>query len=95
MSLPKFPLPRETVEVDGEFLQIRGLTRAEAARFQKMVEAEVPWDKLEAAVIAAGCEVTVEEAEEWCAATSSHVVVAVTDAIKRLSRLEEGAEKSD
>lgn len=95
MSLPKFPLPRETIEIEGQFIQVRGLTRAEAARFQRMVEAGVTWDKLEAAVVAAGTEISVEDAEEWTAATGSHVVVAVADAIKRLSRLDEGAEKSD
>lgn len=95
MSLPKIQLPRETIEVDGQFIEVRGLSRAEAARFQKMTEAGVPWDKLEAAVIAAGTDVSVEEAEEWQAGTPSPAVVAVTDAIKRLSRLEEGATKSD
>lgn len=95
MSLPKFPLPRETFEIDDQFIEIRGLTRGEAARFQKMVEAGAPWNKLEAAVVAAGTEVSVEDAEEWSAATPNHVVAAVADAIKRLSRLDEGAEKSD
>lgn len=94
MSLPKFPAPRTTVEIDGEFIEIRGLTRAEAARCQKMVEGAQDWAALEIAVIAAGTDTAAEEVADWYGKTPSHVAEELFNAIRVLSRIEEGASKS-
>jgi len=94
VSLPKFNLPRETVTIDGEFIEIRGLTRAEAATLQKMVADGVAWDHLERAVIAYGTEHPPDEVAEWYRTVPAHVADQLSSAIKTLSRLDEEAQKS-
>lgn len=92
MALPKVAGNSETVEVAGGLFDLRSLTRAESARFQKM--AEGPPDALEIAVIACATDTPVDETKEWYAATDSWVVEELLGHIKRLSRLDEGAQKS-
>lgn len=94
MSLPKFPARRETVEIDGEFIAIRSLTRHEQAQFQKMVAAGVEWDELEMAVIAAGTETELEEVRDWYRATPGDVAERLSTAIRVLSGLDGEAQKS-
>lgn len=94
MSLPKIPPPRSTVEVNGELVEIRGLTRAEAARCQKMVEQGAAWADLEIAVVGYGTDTPTDDVAAWYEATDGHAVEALVDAIKTLSRLDEGASKS-
>lgn len=94
MSLPKFPARRETIEIEGEFIPIRSLTRAEAAAFQKMVAADSPWDELEMAVIAAGTDTDLEEVRDWYKATPGDVAERISTAIRQLSRLDGEAQKS-
>ena len=94
MSLPKFHLPRETVEIDGEFIEIRGLTAAETARFEKMVATGAAWDQLEIGVIAAGTETPEDEIAIWYQDNPRHVATALSNAIRRISRVDEEARKS-
>ena len=94
MSLPKFPTRRETIEIDGEFISLRSLTRAESARFQKAGAAGIAWDDLEMEVIAAASETPLDEVREWYETVPPDVVETITDAIRRLSGLTEEAQKS-
>lgn len=94
MSLPKLPPPTDTVEIDGAFIEIRGLTRAEAARCQKMVESHVPWADLEIACIAYATDTERSEVAEWYEKTAGPAVETLLDRIKALSGLDEGAPKS-
>lgn len=94
MSLPKFPHRRETVEIEGSFIEIRSLTRAEQAHLQSVVESGRHWSDLEKEVIAYGTDSTLEEVAEWYANTPGDICEAVTDAIRVLSRVTEEAQKS-
>jgi len=94
VSLPKILTAHETVEIEGEAFDIRALTRAEAARCQKMVRDGVSLADLEIAVIAAGTDTPRDEAKAWYETTPSHAVDQLIIAIKDLSRLDEGAQKS-
>jgi hypothetical protein len=94
MALPKVYAAIESVEVGGETFEVRVLTRAEAARFQKMITAGAPGDELEVAVIAAATDTPIEEVREWYGATPAWAVQELIDGIQRISRLDEGAQKS-
>ena len=94
MSLPKIRLDHETVDVAGELVDVSVLSRADAARFQKMVEDDVPKADLEIAVIAASLGVSEDETTEWYAATPAWAVEELMGHISRISRLDEGARKS-
>lgn len=94
MSLPKFHAPRDTVQIEDELIEIRGLTRAEAARCQRLAEETKNWAELEIAVIAAGTDSTVDETRDWYGTVPSHVAEDLFNAIRVLSRIEEGASKS-
>lgn len=92
MSLPKVATDFETVEVAGAVFDLRGISRAEAARFQKM--AAGPSDALEIAVIAAATDTPADEVKEWYAATPSWAVEELLGHVKRMSRLDGEAYKS-
>lgn len=94
MSLPKVPPVREAVEVDGTFIEIRSLTRAEAMRFAQMTEDGARGPDLEVAVLAAATDTDPDDTRSWYDNTPTNVVDVVLDAIKRLSKLDEGAQKS-
>jgi len=94
VSLPKVPSNHETVEVGGAFFDLRAITRAEAARFQKMTEADVAKDELEIEVIAAATDTPLGEVRDWYAATDGWAVEELIVHIKRISLFEEGAQKS-
>lgn len=94
MSLPKVFSEHETVDIGGALFDIRVITRAEAARFYKMQEADAPKDELELAVIAAATDTKADEAREWYEAAPTWAVEELIGHIKRISRLDEGAQKS-
>jgi hypothetical protein len=94
VSLPSILIPRQTIEVEGEEVKIRGLTRAEAAEFQKMVRDGKSMADIEIAVLAAGTDTSREETKAWYATAPQHVVDPIIDAIKDISRFSEGAQKS-
>lgn len=94
MTLPKFLTPHTTIVVDDQEVDIRGLTRSETARFNWMVSQNKSMAELEVAVIAAGTDTPADEVKAWYETTPSHAVEAVLTAIKDLSRLDEGAQKS-
>lgn len=94
MSLPKIPAAREAVDVDGTFIEIRSLTRAEAMRFARMTDDGARGADLEIPVLAAATDTDPDETRAWYENTPTHVIDVVLEAIKRLSRLDEGAQKS-
>lgn len=94
MTLPKILAAHETIEVDGAEVDIRALSRAEAARFHKMVADGKTMADLEIAVLAAGTDTPIDEAKSWYENTPSSAVDQVLTAIKNLSRLDEEAQKS-
>lgn len=93
MTLPKIYLDHETVDVAGALFDVRVITRAEAARFQKLTETAGK-DELEIAVIAAATDTPPAEVKEWYAATPGWAVEELMEHISRISRLGEGAQKS-
>lgn len=94
MTLAKVHAAHETVDVGGALFDVRVITRAEAARFNKLQLADAPKDELEIAVIAAATDTAVDETREWYAATPTWAVEELLGHIQRVSRLDEGAQKS-
>lgn len=94
MSLPKIATHHETVDVAGALFDLGSITAAQAARFHKMQEADCAKDELEVEVIGASTSTPLDEVWEWYAATPRWAVEELIVHIKRVSRLEEGAQKS-
>lgn len=92
MSLPVIPLPRETVHLGDEFVEVRGLTRAEAATVQALKD---DTDAMEIRVLALGTGVDEAEVRIWRDATPAGAVEAVVNAIVRLSGIGPEASKSN
>jgi hypothetical protein len=94
VTLPKILTPHETVVVEGVEVDVRSLTRAEASRFQKMVRDGASMADLEIAMLAAGTDTPVDEVKAWYEVTPSTAVDQIIGAIRDVTRLEEGAQKS-
>ena len=94
MSLQRIPTSYETVTIEGAEFKIRPITRAEAARCQKLVADGTDVADLEILVVSYGTDTAEDETRDWYASTPSHAVDALLNAIKDLSRLDEGAQKS-
>lgn len=94
MGLPKIHTDHETVDVAGALFDIRVITRAEAARFQKMLEDNRGRDELEISIIAAATDTPIDEVREWYGQTPGWAVEQLIGHISRVSRFEEGAQKS-
>lgn len=94
MSLPKILTPHQVVEIEGEEFDLRALTRSEVALFQKQAESKWTMAELECAVIAAATDTPKDEVSEWYETTSTHVVEQLILAIREMSRMTEGAQKS-
>lgn len=91
MGLPVVPLPRDTVEVAGERVEVRGLSRSEVTRFAGLAS---DYDAAETFLLACGCDVTTEEANLWRDSVPASAVDPVVARIGQLSGLGEGASKS-
>ena len=99
MSLPKFERARQSIDVEGEVVLIRALTRkevAQAAQIQKIngVEEGGDWSELEVFVVACGTDTPLDEVREWFATTDNHIPPIISNAIRELSRIDEEAQKS-
>lgn len=94
MSLPKIRTAIESVEIGGERFELRVVTRAEQARFQRMIAADVAPAELEIAVIAAAADTPVDEVRDWYETAPAWAVQELVEHIQRVSRLDEGAQKS-
>lgn len=100
MSLPKFEPQRKSIDVDGEIVLIRSLTRKEVAKAQQIqrgdnVEEGGDWSELEIFVIACGTDTPIADTREWHATVDNGVVSSISNAIRELSRIDEEAQKSD
>lgn len=88
MALPRVPLPTTKLEIGGELLEVRGLSRSEAISVGEMAnkpnEAEI-W------VVAKGCDVDISEAREWREVMPSAVIDQVVNKILELSGLQGAA----
>jgi hypothetical protein len=94
MTLPKVHAPHETIDIGGALFDVRVLTSADAARFQRMVEDNTAKDILEIEVIAAATDTPVDETKDWYGATPAWVVEELIGHIQRTSRLTGEAQKS-
>lgn len=91
--LPNVPLPKDTVDVEGTKVEVRGLSRAEVLRLQTLSKDQ---DAAEVFLLAQGAGVSEDEAKAWHGATPVETVGAVLDRICELSGITgEGASKSD
>lgn len=84
MGLPHVPLPTETIEVAGEKLELRALSRAEVLRFQSLGS---DYDKAETFFVAQGTGFSEEEVKAWREQTPARVVDELVEAIARLTGL--------
>ena len=84
MALAKVPQDHDTVEVAGIIFDVRCVTRAEAARFQKMENG--PADALEMAVISAATDTPLDEVRPWYETTPTWAVEELLRHINRISR---------
>lgn len=94
MTLPKIHTKHETVDVAGALFDLRTITRAEAARFNRMQEDDAAKDDLEMAVIGAATDTPLDEVRDWYGSTPGYAVEELLGHIKRISRLTEEAQKS-
>lgn len=90
-KLPSEPLARSSVAIGDTKVEFRALSRSEV---MALAAFEGDPNGGETHVLACGAEVSVEEAQEWRAATSPETVGILVDAILELSKLTEGAQKS-
>ena len=85
MPLPSRPLPTDEVEVNGEFVRFRSLSRAEALKLQDYRGRE---DEAEAFILAAALgDVSVDEAMAWRETTTTLESSKLIDAILVFSGL--------
>jgi hypothetical protein len=94
LTLPKVYSPIEPVEIGGVTFEVRSLTRAEQFQMQKMVEQKAPADESEIAMIAYATDTSIEEVREWYGKTPGWAINELIAVILKVSRLDEGAQKS-
>jgi hypothetical protein len=90
MGLPKKALPTKTIEVAGQKLEIRGLSRAEVIRFY--VDFSGDLEGAEIYLIAKGANVSDEEAKTWREEVDANTADLLIKEISRLSALSEDGE---
>lgn len=91
MTLPAVPLPRDKVDVGGEQVEVRALSRSEVSRLARFAGDN---DAAETFVLACGTDLTEEEAQTWRDSVHTDTAGPVIDRICELSGLGEGAQKS-
>lgn len=91
MALPKIYAPLETVEIGGEQITLRALTRAEQFQVQKAVKADIPEDEQEILVVSLATDVPLDEARDWYGATPTWAVQELLEEIYRMNKLGEEA----
>lgn len=84
MSLPKIALPTRELDIEGQPLTVRGLSRAEAHSMRGFGDDLVG---AEAYVISTCCGVTTVDAAAWIADSPTHVVNLVLESVFELSGL--------
>lgn len=88
MGLPTFAMPTATLDVDGQTVSLRGLTRGEA-----LTIADLGHDakELETALLSYGADMEREAARLWHASAPAGVVHLIVQKIMELSGLGENA----
>jgi hypothetical protein len=90
-NLPKAKGPVDTVDVDGELVEVRGMTRGEVTTLMGMKDESV--DKSDAFALSCGAGVSTTEAAEWLASAPMGVSQSLLEAVLRLSGLMDGQGK--
>lgn len=92
--LPRIALPTETVDVMGEPVTVRALTRAEALRVRELNEAG-DLGAAELWILGCGTDTSEEEVADWYKSAPAGAADPIIDAVVRISALnEEEASKS-
>lgn len=86
MGLPKVALPTDIIEVAGEKVEVRGLSRSEVL---KLSEYNGDPDAAENYILAIGANVSIEEATDWRNSVPADVVSPILERIVQLSGLDE------
>lgn len=84
MSLPVVPLPRGSVEIAGELVTFRSLSRSEALHMQTFRGRE---DEAEIHLLVCGTGVTSDEAKAWRDSVDTETAGILIDAIINVSGL--------
>jgi len=92
MGLPSLPLRRETLDLDGQSVEVRGLSRAEALIARDRSSESVA--AMETYVLSVVFDVSVEDAQAWHADADQQHVGLILDAVARLSGLDEATGKA-
>jgi hypothetical protein len=87
MPLPTAPLARGTVEVAGETVEVRSLTRAEALAMRAIADRPDAERAGEVYLIAHGLDISEEEAGAWWDASDPMAVQKLVQGIAVVSRL--------
>lgn len=95
MTLPTKPMPTRTIDIDGQALDVRGLSRTEAMHFTTGFTPDAMPDTLvgaradlaETYLVSKGTGVTEDEAAAWRDSTDSEAVGLVVDTVLELSAL--------
>lgn len=89
--LPEIALPKTMVEVGGQSVEVRGLSRSEAMSLAKFKDDP---DAAEDFILSCATGETLADIASWRAATPADAVGELIDAVLTLSGLTEGAQKS-
>lgn len=92
--LPKVSVPTGTVEVEGQAVQIRALTRAENLKTQNLID-KGDLRAVEVYIIATATDTPEHEVGEWWDNTPSGIVAAVIGAVRELTNPTEEDHKSN
>ena len=93
MGLPVLQVPRDKFELPtGEFVEVRGLSRAEALQV-RAVSPDV--EAVEKLCLGFALDVSPEDVDEWYATAPSSVVEDLVNVVARLSGLDGDAGKAD
>jgi hypothetical protein len=90
-NLPKAKCPVDTIDIDGEPVEVRGMTRGEVTTLMGMKDESV--DKSDAFALSCGAGVSTTEAAEWLASAPMVVSQSLLEAVLRLSGLMDGQGK--
>jgi len=91
MSLPNLPLRKRTIDVGGETVSVRGLSRAEAVQATALLATSV--EEMEIFIISVVFGVEIDEAADWYASASQGGAGVILDAVADLSGLDEASGK--
>jgi hypothetical protein len=88
-KLPSIPLPADTVEIDGNTIDIKSLSRSAVLQLAKFQGADGvnDADALEDFILAHGVGISLEDAHEWRSNTDPQIAGQVVEAILELSGL--------